>query len=741
MKNRKKHREPPRNRLDNAVSPDDVIDFINQPGYTPMTSRQLARVMGAASPAETHALMGVLARLEKDARLVRDKNDRCIPASREHPAEASGRIEVKAGGFGFVHVEGMEDVFIPPGALGGALDGDMVEIRVRDGASGRGPEGVVTRVAGRAQTTVTGIFYPVRKSGGYVLADHPSLNDGIDVPPDKTLDARNGDKVRVKITRWPAVNKPAQGEVAEVFGQAGDWQAELASVVSEYGLRTRFTDEVLAAAEQYGEHTIQKEAENRIDLRRLPTITIDPEDAKDFDDAVSLERTHGGWKLYVHIADVAHFVRPDDPVDREARIRTTSVYLPGQVFPMLPPKLTRDICCLRPDVDRLAMTVIMDFDVSGRRKAFAITPSVIHSDVRLNYNQVKEGLEAKNRSAFPAGIYELLADMHGLAQILRAARTAAGSINLDMPEPRLSFDETGRITSVTLEQSDFSHQLVEEFMLSANRAVADYLARWNLPAIYRIHDEPDEDAMKRFSDFAAQYGLTLKSPYTRKKLQGIVDFVADKPFGHVIQMMMLRSMKKAIYSNVLKPHYALGFDRYLHFTSPIRRYPDLFVHRVLHEIAAVMRKPLEIGSAPARSQRLQALEAADTRHLAEYCSLRERAADAAEERLTRFRQIEFVRERLHDEWDGTITGMSREGLYVELTGAWVTGLLPVAKSGKDAFSYDRKSKKLTARRGGKTFALGNSIRVAIERADMISQEIVLQLAKSSGEKTHKRTKR
>jgi ribonuclease R len=713
-----------------TVGAEDVVAFMSQPDYSPLRARPLGRALGVTDE-DMDGFLRELARLEKSG-IVKLAAGRNYMLGKTAPIHlVIGKILVKDGGFGFVAVEGQEDVFVPPGDLGGAITGDVVQVSLSEdkGRNRKGPSGKVIRVVERGTSALTGIFYPMHGKGGYVLADNPGLSDGIDIPGDKTGNARNGDKVRVEVLTWPEGNHPAKGAIIEVFGQAGDWQAELAAIVSEFGLRTRFPDSVIATADSYGQEDIDAEKKHRRDFRNLLTVTIDPVDAKDFDDAVSLEEHAAGWTLYVHIADVAHFVRDGDTVDKEARLRSTSVYLPGQVIPMLPPNLTRDICCLREGVDRLAMTAIMEYDKESRRKSFYITPSVIRSSKRLNYGEVKRALDAGDPSVFPQGVYELLSKMKHYSQILREERTQLGSINLDLPEPHILFGEDGRITEITLEENDFSHQMIEEFMLSANRCVAEYLARWNLPALYRIHDEPEIDSMKRFADFAVQYGITLKSPYTRKKLQDIVDKVLDKPYAHAVQMMMLRSMKRAVYSDILKAHYALGFSHYLHFTSPIRRYPDLFVHRVLHEIAAQTKPPLTVKTPPVRSGKLEIIAESGLRHLAEHCSLQERAAAESEERLTRFRQIEFLRERMSGVWDGVITAVTREGLIVELQGVWVTGLLPMTKFGRDGFHYHQETKKLTGRNTGKTFCLGDKIKVHVKRADLVSQEIDLEMAK------------
>lgn len=706
----------------------EILDYLSAEEYRPRDAAGLARAMDVGKRG-MDGFHRILRELENDG-AVRTVKGRYEAVLRRGERKETGVIHVNKAGFGFVETGETADVYIPPEELNGAVSGDTVEISITAGErrAGRGPSGSVVRVTKRAGDVFTGVFYTAGKTGGYVLTEAPSLADGIDVAEESAKNARNGDWVQIRITKWPDRRRNASGEILKAHGEAGTWKAELSSTVSQFGLQMEFPEDCLREARACNRMDPGAAMPARADYRSLYTITIDPEDANDFDDAISLEKTRDGWKLYVHIADVAFYVKPGSAIDREARTRGTSVYLPGLAVPMLPPEVTGQICSIREKTDKPALTVAIEYTQDGERKSYRIAQSMINSDLRLNYNEVQEQVSKNGgREQTTRETGEKLAEMSDFAQVLRMRRIQDGAINLDIAKPHAVFDVDGRLRSIELISSNEAYQLVEEYMLAANQCVAEYLALWKLPGIYRIHDEPDIADMEAFGMFASQYGLTLAQPYTRKKLQKVIAKARQMACSGVIQMFLLRKMKRAVYSETVKEHYALAFNKYLHFTSPIRRYPDLFVHQVLRELIAANDNDLRPERKPVTPEEIRTFTNTDKARLALECSERERAAADAEDRLLRFRQIEHIRKNMHKVWNGVITGMASASLEVELEECWATGTVYMNKRRGKGYRYDRDRKVLSSKKQGRDFRLGDRIKVVVTRADIISQEIELKM--------------
>jgi ribonuclease R len=710
------------------ITAEDVLSFFSGPRGRPCKRRELARELGVDNREYT-AFRGVIRELIKSGRVVKLKRGRLAPPD---PLNlVVGTVSLKPQGFAFVHVEDRPDlpeVFVKARRTTTALDGDRVMVRLLPLADGPTPEGEIIRVIERADKPLPGIFGKT-KFISYVRPTPPSPITEIYIYPDRTKKARPGQQVLVRIDEWPAADLTPEGHVTKVLGFPDEPGVDIQRVIHEHNLPLNFPRRVLAEVRTLPAEITAGELEGRRDFRETITFTIDPEDAKDFDDAVSLEETLDGWRIGVHIADVAHYVRPETALDRDAYERGTSVYLVDRVVPMLPTRLSNDLCSLKPKVDRLTMSCLAEITRDGEVRNFELFNSVIHSRARLNYKQVMQFFVTGEPGRIPAAVADKLTIMRRAAGALRDRRFKLGSLNLELPEVKVILDPQGVPVRIEQETGDESHWVIEDLMLMANQCVAAYFLRKTAPLLYRIHAAPEREKIEEFAGFVQQLGYRFspKGGLTTRKLGRLLDQFAADPRRHMIYMLLLRSLKKAEYAPDNVGHFGLGFSHYCHFTSPIRRYPDLWVHRHLKLLLAgqlsVTQKKRAHGDLPA---------------IGRWTSERERAAMEAERESVRIKQMQYLGNHLGDEYQGVISGFLDFGFFVTLDDVWLDGLVRFSGIDDDYYAYNPERFKVTGRRRNRTFSLGDQVRVRVIKVDMERRQVDLIMADAPLEQSTRR---
>ncbi|MEA5115880.1 MAG: ribonuclease R [Geobacteraceae bacterium] len=625
-----------------------------------------------------------------------------------------GKLSCHQDGYGFVIPdEGGDDLFIPARYLRGNLHGDRVVASVEPGRRSGRREGRIMQTLERGFSTLVGRFESDR-AGGVVIPDEPRITQLVAIPRGRTGKARNGEVVAVEITAYPSEGGGMSGRIVEVLGRPGDPDTEVLIIARKYGLAMAFPPDVLAEAHSVAREPAQADLEGRTDLRGDLTITIDGETARDFDDAVSVSRLDGDViRLRVSIADVSHYVKESSSLDREALGRGTSVYFPDRSIPMLPENLSNEICSLNPGRDRLTVTAELHVDREGNVLESFFYPSVIRSDERMTYTAVREILVDGNPDTI-ARYGHLAADlktMEELALRLTAKRRQRGSIDFDLPEPEIVLDLQGRIESLARAERNLAHRIIEEFMLAANEAVAAYLAGRDMPCLFRIHEPPDPARLRDFRDFIRAFGFTLRMKGDRvdpPELQRLLKSAEGRPEEKMVNELLLRCMKQARYSAENVGHFGLASPCYLHFTSPIRRYPDLVVHRVLKGVLSGSLKKREKGRI-----------AEVLPGIAEETSRRERTAMEAEREIVDLKRLEYMESRVGEVYDGFDTGVASYGFYVELAELPVEGLVHVTVLGDDYYRLAEKLHSLVGERSGRVYRIGDKVSV---RVDAVSRE-------------------
>ena len=612
--------------------------------------------------------------------------------------------------------DGGEAVFIPERKTNHALLNDRVKVFLYAHRKGQQPEGEVVEITKRAKDTFVGIL-DVSENYAFLMLDNRIMTNDIFIPKNKLNGGKNGQKVIVKLLGWEPNAKNPIGEVIDVLGDKGDNNTEMHAILAEFGLPYKYPVEVEAAADKIDAGITPEEVAKRIDMRGVTTFTVDPRDAKDFDDALSLRKLANGlWEVGVHIADVTHYVRPDSIIDEEGRERATSVYLVDRTIPMLPEHLSNGICSLRPNEDKLTYSVIFQMNDNAEIQHYEIAKTVTRSDRRFTYEEAQAIIESGE------GEYkEEILTMDRLAKILRQKRFDSGSIAFDRVEVRFEIDEKGKPVSVFFKEQKDANKMIEEFMLLANKTVATHIGKpgKGQPVktfVYRIHDVPNPDKLNNFAAFIKRFGYTLKTSGKQTAISGSINHLLDEVQGkkeqNLIETLAIRSMAKAIYSTANLGHYGLAFDYYTHFTSPIRRYPDMMVHRLLEKYADGGRS----------------VNASEYEEYCQHSSDMEQLASNAERASIKYKQVEFMSERLGQVFDGVISGVTEWGIYVELIENKCEGMIPIRDLDDDYYTFDDKNYCLVGRRFHKKYQLGDEITVKVAKANLDKKQLDFVIA-------------
>ena len=690
-----------------------LYQFLTRDDYRPLKQHEIAAALGVS---ERRDLRHALRALEREGKIVQVRKNRWLPTPKDN-SQCTGRLRVNAGRFGFVTPDepGFDDLYISEEGLHTALDGDRVLVRIsrsrapdhrgtRSVAVGR-PIGRIARVLERGRTSLVGLLCQTAWYW-YVVPDNPRFIHSVRVREFESGHGTENHKVRIQLDEWHDAAQPLSGVVVEDLGPADAPGVDILSIIRDHSIDIDFPEEVLNESSQCPEVPASSSLAEREDLRGEMTLTVDPADAKDFDDAVSLEKcADGGYRLGVHIADVSHYVLPGSPTDREAFLRGNSVYLVDRTIPMLPPRLTTEVCSLHAGRDRLTHSVEVLFDAAGGVKTARTFSSVIRSRARLNYEQVQRVLDGAGDPDVPQPVGETLLAMRALASLLRRRRMDEGSIELVMPEIRCILNEDGIPVELQKRGASEAYHLIEEFMLAANRVVAGILAESETPAIYRIHPPPDNRQWGQMQLDLAALNIRTKSR-TRESLNEIAGRTAGTPAGHVAHLAILRNMKRAMYSSTLSEHFGLAFSCYTHFTSPIRRYPDLVIHRMLASVER--RAPSPVTHT-------------DAARIAEHCSRMERNAADAEEESVNVKRIEYYgrlfEEKERGPFEAIIVSFIPKGLIIELTDTYQKGLVPFRLMGDDHYVLDRNGTEARGRRHRRTWRIGQLVKVMLARVD------------------------
>ena len=622
-----------------------------------------------------------------------------------------------AKGFGFVTIEGQEqDIFIPSEKTAGAMHRDKVQVVIQEEQTkGKRPEGAIVRILERANETVIG-YYQKNKNYGFVLPDNQKLNQDIFIPQGKDMGAVTGHKVVVRITDFGGERHNPEGIITEIIGHVNDPGTDILSIIKAYGLPEEFPKEVMRQAALMPDMVDDREVEGRLDLRHLPTVTIDGEDAKDLDDAITISKEGDHYTLGVHIADVTHYVQEGMPLDEEAYKRGTSIYLVDRVIPMLPHKLSNGICSLNAGTDRLALSCIMEIDDKGNVLGHQIAETVINVDKRMTYTVVNAIVTDQDKTVMEEyqELVPMFCLMKELADILRAKRRQRGSIDFDFPESKIVLDNKGKPIEIKPYERNAATRIIEDFMLMANETVAEDYFWQELPFVYRTHEYPDPEKMKRLGTFINNFGYTIRTqngevhPRHLQKLFAKIEGTSEEA---LIGRLTLRSMKQAKYGTICTGHYGLAANYYTHFTSPIRRYPDLQIHRIIKE-------NLKGGL---REKRIAHYEQI-LPEVAVQCSVMERRADEAERETDKLKKCEYMSQHIGDIYQGVISGVTNWGLYVELPNT-VEGLVHINELQGDYFIFDEEHMELVGDLTGIRYKLGQKVCVKVAGTDKITRTI------------------
>lgn len=689
-----------------------ILRFMNKKASKIYNYKQIADGIEYKNPRQRELVIQALHKLKAEDKIKETEKNKFI-VNLQITDTLTGVIDFAANGNAYVKVEGVEDdIFIHQKNVKDALQGDTVLI-VTYHFKGKKLEGSVLEVLERANDTFVGTFQFVpHKDFGFVVIDKKQINNDFFIPKNKINGAKDGEKVVVKMLNWDANSKNPEGEIIQVLGLPGEHETEIHSILAEYGLPYEFPPEVEAEADKIDRKITAAEVKKRRDMRKVLTFTIDPKDAKDFDDALSLQKLeNGNWEIGVHIADVSHYVRPGTILDDEAYNRATSVYLVDRVVPMLPEVLSNDVCSLRPNEDKFTFSAVFELNDKAEVQNQWFGRTVIHSDRRFTYEEAQERIETKTGE-----LAEEILVLDKLAKILRKNRIKNGAITFDRSEVRFNLDENNEPIGVYFKISKDSNHLIEEFMLLANRKVSEFVSLTKKGEttgntfVYRVHDDPNPTKLEALREFVGTFGYKMNLANSKKVAESLNNLLRDvkgKGEENMIETLAMRSMSKAVYSTNPIGHYGLGFEYYSHFTSPIRRYPDLIAHRLLQHY-------LDGGKSPF---------AAEYEEYCKHCSDMERLASDAERDSIKFMQVKFMEKHVGEVFEGVISGTADFGFWVEIPENGAEGLIKLRDLMDDSYFHEPKTHSIVGMRTGKTYQLGDTIKIKVIKANLVAKQL------------------
>lgn len=713
-KGKKKKTKKQDNRLNKKILTNGIMGYFFDNPQKVFNYKQIASHFNIKDEGVKNQINAILIELRDEGTIVEISRGKYKYTP--HKGYITGKVELTQKGAGFIiSEESEEDIFVTQSNLNHALNGDIVKVHLFAKQRGRKPEGEVIEIIQRGNKQIVGVI-EISKNFAFLVSPSRQMPYDIFIPINKIMNAQNGDKVVVKITDWPAKHKNPFGEVVEVLGQPGTNETEMHAILAEFGLPYDFEQNVKQEAEKIPEKITKADYESRRDFRDVPTFTIDPEDAKDYDDALSLQKLgNGHWQVGVHIADVTHYVTPGTVLDDEAYNRGTSVYLVDRVVPMLPEKLSNQVCSLRPNEEKLCYSIVFEMDDNADIHDQWIGRTIIKSDKRLAYEEAQKIIEGGDGE-----LKDEILFLNSLARKLRARRFKNGAISFERVEVKFNLDEEGKPLGVFFKEQKEANQLIEEFMLLANKKVAEFIGKVKpgqraKTFVYRIHDRPDPEKLEKFSNFITRFGYSINTSSHKQitsSINHLLDEVQGKKEQNLIETLAVRSMAKAVYSTKNIGHYGLSFQHYTHFTSPIRRYPDMMVHRMLTDYLNGVK-----------SKNKNTYE-----EMCKHTSEMEQRSTEAERASTKYKQVEFLKDKIGEEFEGIISGVTEWGFYVELNDSKCEGLVHIRELDDDYYFFDEDNYSIIGKRNKKVYQLGDAVVIKIMRADLEKKQLDFTLA-------------
>lgn len=700
-----------------------ILNFMKDENYTPMKAKEMAMILGVPKK-EYNQFLDIIRYLEENYKIVKNRKNRYRLIGKNF---VEGIYRKNQRGFGFVKIDDREDeIYIAKEDSLNALNGDRVLIEITEEQNKvKRAEGKIKKIIKHEKETVVGTFQESRNFG-FVVPDDKAFGTDIFISKGKFLNAKNNQKVVVKITKYPQKGKNAEGEIIEVLGSIDEAGVDMLSIIKEYDLPAEFPENVIEEAKKYGNKIDEKDIQNRIDCRQDIIFTIDGEDAKDLDDAVRvIKLKNGNYRLDVHIADVSYYVREGSLLDKEAQIRGTSVYMLSRVIPMLPKELSNGICSLNAGQDRFTLSCSMEINNKGEVVSAEVYKGIINVTERMNYHDVQKILDKSDEKVLKKyekyiGNFELMAE---LAEILKKKRLEQGYLNLDIPESKIDLDENGKVISIGKYKTSFSNEIIEQFMLSANETIAEKFYWLEAPFIYRVHEDPDIEKVKELNKFLYNFGLKIRIVNEKiypKEVSKILEEIKGKEEEKVVSTLILRTLKIARYEAENKGHFGIASKYYCHFTSPIRRYPDLFIHRI---ISKYLEENYVVSDKFIEDFKQKAIDRA------RMSSEREKVATKAERDSEDMKKAEFMQDKIGQEYEGIVSSVTQFGIFVELENT-VEGLIRFENLGNEYFIYDENRKRLIGENSNKVYKIGDKVKIRVVSANKLLRQIDFEIVEA-----------